>query len=323
MTFLFRHWFLIALAVVLSAGMAWPAQLAPLVDGIPRSWLVASVMFLMALPLPLAQLTATVRNSGPAWLAVAINSGLAPILGWSTGSMLPTALAAGMIVATSVPCTMASAAVWTRRGGGNEATVLLVTIITSLSCFLVLPAWLWLLLSAHVSLDFSELSQELLLRVVLPILAAQVVRQVPPIGAWATAQRVALSTTSQIGILLMVLMGVVSSSQALATPDLEAPTPLDWFLLLASVIGVHCILLWLGWRLSRWLGFSYAETLAVALAGSQKTLPVGLEVAPHFGGLAVLPIVVYHVTQLVIDTVLIERMRDRPGLASSPSTDLG
>jgi sodium/bile acid cotransporter 7 len=313
-TFFLRHWFLIALALVLSAGFAWPAQLEPIADAIPRSWLIASVMFLMALPMPLAQFAATARNSGPAWLAVAINAGLAPILGWGAGLFLPIALAPGLIIATAVPCTMASAAIWTRRGGGNEATVLLVTIITSLACFLVLPAWLWMFLRTDVSLDFASLSIDLLLRVVLPILVAQLLRPIGSIGVWATKHRIPLSVASQIGILIMLLAGAIQSSQVLANS--AAPTPLDWLLLLVAIIGVHCLLLWAGWELSRRFGLPYAEQLAVAIAGSQKTLPVGLEVAATFGGLTVLPMVIYHVAQLVIDTLVIERLRSGHGRAS-------
>lgn len=311
MKFLLRNWFLIALVIVLAVGLTWPAQLEPVMDRVPRSWLVAAVMFLMALPMPFAQFAATVRNSGPAWLAIAISTGLAPLLGWSLGIGLPTTLSAGLVVATSVPCTMASAAIWTRRGGGNDAIALLVTIVTSLACFVVLPTWLWVLLRREVAIEFSALSLELLLRVVLPIVAAQLLRRVSQVGLWATRHRTALSTTSQLGILLMLLVGAVASSNVLASsaPSREIPTILDWAYLLTAAMAVHCLLLLIGWRLSRWMGWPYEDTLAVAISGSQKTLPVGLEVAPMFGGLAVLPMVVYHVSQLIIDTLVIERFR--------------
>lgn len=322
MKFLLRHWFLIALTVVLSVGFTWPLQVEPLADAIPQSWLIAAVMFLMALPMPFAQLSGSIRNSGPAWLAIGINSGVAPLLGWGVGMLLPPALAVGMVIATAVPCTMASAAVWTRRGGGNDAVVLLVTIVTSLACFLILPAWLMLLLRTEVTLDFSELSLNLLLRVVLPIIAAQLVRRIGAVGAWATAYRVPLSIVSQLGILLMLLAGAVTSNHALASSDSDTPTALQWGFLILVVVGVHCLLLAIGWWLSRLAGYPYAEKLAVSIAGSQKTLPVGLEVASKFGGLAVLPMVVYHVSQLLIDTVLIERLRSQHLAADTSKPDV-
>ena len=50
-----------------------------------------------------------------------------------------------------------------------------------------------------------------------------------------------------------------------------------------------------------------AEQLAVAFAGSQKTLMVGLAIALPFGGLTVLPMLVFHIEQLLIDTLLADR----------------
>jgi sodium/bile acid cotransporter 7 len=45
--------------------------------------------------------------------------------------------------------------------------------------------------------------------------------------------------------------------------------------------------------------------IAVAIAGSQKTLMVALHIATtYFGGLAVLPAVVFHVGQLAVDTLI-------------------
>ena len=49
---------------------------------------------------------------------------------------------------------------------------------------------------------------------------------------------------------------------------------------------------------------------AVAISGSQKTLMIGLEVALMFGGLAALPIITYHVLQLIADTMLVDRLKE-------------
>ena len=49
--------------------------------------------------------------------------------------------------------------------------------------------------------------------------------------------------------------------------------------------------------------------VAVGFAGSQKTLMVGLTIALQFGGLTILPMLAYHVLQLLIDTLLANRLR--------------
>src|SRR5688572_16733634 len=184
LSFLRQRWFLLALIAALWAGIGWPEVLSPLVRWLPSEALVAAVTFIMALPLETAALWSAARRPGPAWLATALNSGLAPPLGWLASRMLPPELATGMIVATSVPCTLATAAVWTRRAGGNDAVAFLVTIVTNLACFIVVPAWLWLLVGSdaqadirRAAIDYGQIAVGLILLVALPIVAAQMLRQ--------------------------------------------------------------------------------------------------------------------------------------------------
>src|SRR6185436_14911314 len=154
-----------------------------------------------------------VRQPGPAWVGSFINSGLAPPLGWLASLLLPPELAIGMILAASAPCTLATAAVWTRRAGGNDAVAFLVTMITNLACFLVVPFWLWMLSGVHAQVDYQAIVTGLIVLIVVPILLAQLLRQWRPLGAWATRHKKALSLVAQIGVLTMVLIGAVTSGE--------------------------------------------------------------------------------------------------------------
>ena len=80
-------------------------------------------------------------------------------------------------------------------------------------------------------------------------------------------------------------------------------------LMLLLVAAVHTSAWLLGYWSAGRLGMVREEQIAVAFAGSQKTLTVGLVVALQFEGLTVLPMLAYHVLQLLIDTVLAERLR--------------
>jgi sodium/bile acid cotransporter 7 len=53
------------------------------------------------------------------------------------------------------------------------------------------------------------------------------------------------------------------------------------------------------------------DRIAVGIAGSQKTLMVGLQVALACQ-LLILPMVVYHVGQLIVDTIIADRWRRPP-----------
>jgi sodium/bile acid cotransporter 7 len=329
LSFLRQRWFLLALIAALWAGIGWPAAISPLVRWLPGEALVAIVTFIMALPLETAALWSAARRPGPAWLASALNSGVAPPLGWLVSWMLPPELAIGMIVATSVPCTLATAAVWTRRAGGNDAVAFLVTIITNLACFLVVPAWLWLLVGddaqaeiRQAQIDYGEIALGLILLVVLPIVVAQSLRQARVVGAWAGRHKHALSLVAQTGVLLMVLVGAVDCGERLgAASNGSAISPGSIVMMILAVTAVHVTLLLLGFGLSKALGFALADTIPVAFAGSQKTLMVGAYLAVAVGPLAILPMVAYHAAQLIIDTLLADWLRNNSSAAPAGTAE--
>jgi sodium/bile acid cotransporter 7 len=312
--FLHQRWFLMALVVVLLSGMLWPATLGPMIDWLPGGVLVAAVTFIMALPLETHALWSAVRRPGPAWLAAGLNSGVAPILGWLASRPLPEALALGVIVATVVPCTLATAAVWTRRAGGNDAIAFLVTMITNLACFMVVPGWLWLLGGIRAEIDYGQIVWGLVVSVVLPIIVAQLLRQWRTVGRWATRRKHFLSGIAQIGVLTMVLVGAIGCGEKLQDADGRSMlTAGNVLLMILMVTSVHVALLTSGFVLSRRLAIVPADAIAVAFSGSQKTLMVGAYLAQAVGPLAILPMVAYHAVQLIVDTMVADWWRSGSG----------
>jgi sodium/bile acid cotransporter 7 len=307
-----RRWFLLVLIATLVAGIAGGPRLALFAEAIPRNAIIAAVLLAMALPLRIDSMWATLRRPGPALLAVAINLIIVPLLAYVASRLLVEELAIGMIIAASVPCTLASAAVWTRLAGGNDAVSLLVTMITNLGCFLVTPAWVRLLVGqGDASVQFDKMVMKLLLLVVLPIVAAQLLRLIPAVGHWAVASKPGLSIFAQFGILSIVFVGAVRCGLKLVELDGQWSTIGGQVaLMLVLVAAVHLVAWWLGYAAAGYFGMARAEQLAVAFSGSQKTLMVGLAVALEYGGLAVLPMLAYHVLQLIIDTLLADRCRE-------------
>jgi sodium/bile acid cotransporter 7 len=310
LTFLRQRWFLFVLVAVLVAGIGWPERAEPAARYLPADAIVAVVTFIMAIPLETAALWRSIRRPGPAWLGSVINVGLAPPLGWLVSRMLPLELGAGVIVATSVPCTLATAAVWTRRAGGNDAVAFLVTMFTNLCCFIVAPTWLWLLIGVEADVDYGRIVRGLILLVVLPIVVAQMLRQWPPIGAWAMRHKQALSWMAQCGVLLVVFVGAVNCGKQLqAIGGQSVISPANITIMIAGVAAIHLSLWLLGATAARGIGLDRADAIAVAFSGSQKTLMVGAYLALAVGPLAILPMVAYHAAQLVIDTLIADRWR--------------
>ena len=84
------------------------------------------------------------------------------------------------------------------------------------------------------------------------------------------------------------------------------------------VLTIHLAMLALGLAISRRLGFSPEDAIAVGLSGSQKTLMVGLQVGMELG-FSILPIVTFHVGQLLVDTLIADYYRQHVVQRQPPS----
>src|SRR5262249_30534568 len=77
-----------------------------------------------------------------------------------------------------------------------------------------------------------------------------------------------------------------------------------------ACIALHLGTLGAGLVSSRWLGLERPRQIAVAFAASQKTLPVALVLFENYFQsnfpLAIMPLLLYHVSQLILDTFVAE-----------------
>jgi sodium/bile acid cotransporter 7 len=311
--FIIQRWFLILLACVLAAGITQWEWLMPLAEASwLRSGVVAAVLFLMALPLPAETTWRAMRRPAAPLLGFAVNFGLLPLAAWGLSLFLRADTAAGLLVAAATPCTLASAAVWTRRAGGNDSAALLVTLLTNALCFLMTPLWLKLTLGTRaqgIKIDAGEMVAALAMLVVLPMAAGQLARLYRPLGSWATRRGKPLGVAAQFGILTMVLLGAIKTGEMLHhQPPETAFAWWDWAAMVAATLGLHLGMLASGVALSAALRLPREDRIAVGISGSQKTLMVGLQVAIA-AQLLILPMVVYHVGQLIVDTIIADRWR--------------
>ena len=306
-----KQWFLLALVTILSIGIGFAPTLEPLANIAALKWsIVAVTMFVMVWPFSFGDVTETLRRPQAALLAIAINSVLMPLAIWPFIWMFGGEIGAGMIVTFAAPCTLASAAVWTRRAGGDDRIAILVTLITNLFCFLSSPFWVWLQLgsqneTSETAISFGDTVVKLLTFVVAPIVVAQLVRLHRVSATWATENKKKLGIASQIGILSIVLLGSVRSGMRFRDSELSFPI-LELVLGVACLLAVHVAVLYFGRYVAKRLKMSNPEQIAIAFAGSQKTLMIGLSIAVSLQ-VSILPLLAFHSLQLVIDTVIADR----------------
>ena len=162
-------------------------------------------------------------------------------------------------------------------------------------------------------LQLSEMISKLGLLVVLPMTLAQLMRLSPRVARWSTARKRQLSTLAQCGILSMVLIGAVNAERNLAATDWrETVGALDLFAMVLVALLLHMLVLAIGFGLAKATRMTRANCIAVAFSGSQKTLMVGLSIAlRYYGGLTILPMVAYHVGQLILDTLVADVFRQK------------
>ena len=332
-----KHWFLAALCVVIPLGLsagydpsALPAAWGPPGDWFDARLLTAAVLFLMAFSLDSGKLLAALTAPGPVLWAALCNVAVVPLLAFPlsfTQGLIDYKL--GLMIASASACTMAGASVWTRQAGGNDAVSLLVTLGTNGLCFLTAPAVLLVTTGKSVAFDVGSLMVRLLLTAALPMAVGQAVRAVPAVGRLAAGRR-GLWSNLALGLVLgIVFTGTAKAGGELAKlnfgPDgggawgLAGATAWVW----ASCLLAHAGAMTIAYRGAELLRFGREECIACAFAGSQKTLPIGLLIAvspamfgdPDLLGpgrgvpLAVFPMLMYHASQLFLDTVVAGRMR--------------
>ena len=155
---------------------------------------------------------------------------------------------------------------------------------------------------------------KLALLVVLPMALAQCARTYKPVAKWAADNKSTLGVFAQCGVLAMILLGTVSAGLRVATTPSKGSLAFDFSLMIACVLTVHLVMLLIGHLAAMGLKMGRAERIAVGFSGSQKTLLVGLAVSVEDYAnfpLACLPMVAYHVGQLLVDTIIADRLRAR------------
>jgi sodium/bile acid cotransporter 7 len=328
-----KRWFLVSLAILIPGGLLVGEQLSSAQIGTLKWYIrprvvTAIVLFLMSFSLNSRQLRASMKAPGPVVWAAAVNFAFIPLAAMllMRCQLLPD-FEIGLMIAAAVPCTMAAASVWTRKARGNDAVSLLVTVSTNGLCFLVTPFWLNLATRSGVQLDVGAMVWRLVVAVLIPTLVGQMIRLSPRAAAFADQKKTSIGVAAQCCILAIVLTAACDAGTRLNSGD-GSPTWSAVLLVWGSCIFLHLLAMGVGVWGGRLLRFSAADNVAVAFASSQKTLPIGLLLAtdaaifgdPNLLGpgvgipFAVFPMLMYHASQLFIDTVVADRLaaRHRP-----------
>ena len=309
-----RQWFLGALLMIVLLGGSLPQLVMRTTGRVSIRYLVMPVMLLMSLTLDTSAITAALRQPTGVVVGILLGYTIVPLLAWLASYALWTRmpdLAVGLIIVSTMPCTLASATLWTRMAGGNDALALLITVGSNSLNFLVAPLLLTLTLGRTVGLSPLGMMRDLLIVILLPVLGGQLLRLWPLIRRNADHRRALISLVGKGMILLLVLTGIARAARQIGNQQ-QAIRASDLLFSVGSVALVHSLALFASELAGRVARLPRPDRLALLFGGSQKTLPAGLFVAESFFpsfALASVPILLYHAVQLIIDSFVAERLR--------------
>lgn len=308
-----RTWLAFAVAGAVLLGLAFPQVGLAL----PRYHIidigVVIVMFLGGLKLGKEAFGRALSRLPLILASLLAVFGLAPFVSLGLGNLfglISTEDRLALLLCSAQASTLATAIVLTEVAGGDVALAMVITVVNNTASVLLTPLLFRWLGGADVAVDHWSMSVELLLKIICPVMAAQVAR------IWladlAKRHGKKISIVSQLIILTYVFAGVAAGQQRIAAH------PQSLVAVLGLVAGMHLVLLLSNAIVARLLSRRTEERVAFTLCSSQKTLPAAMLLwKGHFPGLPLGPIVAvaYHMLQLVVDSLLAASFSKLPLIA--------
>jgi sodium/bile acid cotransporter 7 len=219
-------------------------------------------------------------------------------------------LVLGLIFLCLLPSTVQSSIAFTSIARGNVAAAICAASVSNMIGVVLTPLLAAQFLAGHQGLTLGGLGA-VALQILLPFVAGQAAR--PFLGHFLNRHPI-LTSLFDRGCILVIVYAAFSAGTAahiwnmISAGDLALIAGLA-LLLLAMVIAATTLI-------SRKLGFSKEDEIAIVFCGSKKSMASGLPMARilfsgHALGLVVLPLMIFHPTQLFVCAALAKRYAGR------------
>lgn len=274
------------------------------------------VLFLLnGLRLPRKDVAAGLKNArflAPLTLWCFGAMGLVGIGLWQIASdIIPVEVTLGLLFLGFLPSTVQSATAYCSIAGGNVATsVVAAGLLNVLGVFVTASLFSAVAGSEIGGLDFAAL-QRIGLILILPFVIGQLVQGLGDgfAARWVQSRKSLVGWADKLVIATAVY---VAFSGAVEQGLWSRVDGFAWAVLL-GLVGVFLIVGFGGsWGLGALLGLARGERISFLFAGAQKSLALGaplasLMFAPELAGMLLLPLLVYHMLQLVISAIIAGR----------------
>jgi solute carrier family 10 (sodium/bile acid cotransporter), member 7 len=239
--------------------------------------------------------------------------GVMALAGWGLwqafSGVLPPLLALGFLYLGVLPSTVQSATVYTSQAGGNVAmSVIAAALLNLLGVVVTAPLFALMAGTAGGGLHAATFVKVATM-MLLPFVLGQALQGLA--GAWVRAHKPTVSLLERGTIGLAVY---VSFSGAVTEGVWQRIDAASWGWLALGCGGLLVLGYGGSWLLARLLGLSHADRIAMVFAGAQKSLAMGAPLAsvrfkPSVAGMILLPLVVYHLAQMIVAAPVAARLR--------------
>ncbi len=228
---------------------------------------------------------------------------------WHAGmAVLPEQVALGLLFLGLLPSTVQSATAYSSLAGGNVATsVVAAAVINVAGVFVTAPLFALAAGTASTGIDIGGL-ERIATILLLPFALGQLAQGLA--GDWVKDHKPLVSWMDRGSIAIAVY---VAFSGAVEQGLWDRVDLAAWAALLAFVALFLAIGFGGSWALGGMLRLNRPDRISFLFAGAQKSIALGAPLAtvlfpPAVAGLLLLPVLVYHLLQLILSAPLANRL---------------
>ncbi|MCT2558101.1 bile acid:sodium symporter [Tsuneonella sp. YG55] len=254
---------------------------------------------------------------------------LLPVALWCFGAMalfgkglavalsgaLPPLVALGFLYLGVLPSTVQSATAYSSLAGGNVSRSVVAAALTNIvGVFACAPLFAALGGGGAVELGLAGLGKVFGI-LILPFAIGQVLQG--RLRSWVDGHRGLVTWMDRLSIAIAVY---VAFSGAVEQGLWTRVGVGEWALLLGAVSAMLVFAFAGSWGLGGAIGLGRPERVAFLFAGAHKSVAMGAPLAavlfpPQVAGMVLLPLLAYHLLQLVVSAPIANRLAARPGRA--------
>ncbi len=248
---------------------------------------------------------------------------LAPLTVWVFGAMsaagwalwqgseawIPATMALGFLYLGVLPSTVQSATVYSSLAGGNVASsVVAAALINIIGVFVSAPLFSLMAGSQGVAFHGDTLVK-VMTNLLLPFIMGQALQGL--VRRWVAEHRHLIAVMDRGSIAIAVYVAFSGAVEQHIWSQVDAKV---WAVLLVASAALLVFGYGGAWLLSGLLRLSHGDRISMLFAGAQKSIAMGAPLAtvifpPAQAGIIMLPLLVYHLSQMVVAAPIAARLR--------------